>query len=104
MMICPETYIESLKDYSFEELIKERDRLIRDIKRYERLEKKGDRTGEEWMYRPSPEVVYQMNLDYLSALLKLIKEKYNKEQSTQVARLIGTHTKNANKIFVNSNN
>lgn len=37
------------------------------------------RESEEWLCKPSPDVMYQMNLDYLSALCKFMSEKYNKE-------------------------
>lgn len=32
-----------------------------------------------WQIHPGPDVRYQMNLEYLSALCKYIKDKYNNE-------------------------
>lgn len=47
MMRSPESYIESLKDVEYLELIKERDRLIRFIRKYEKKDVAGDRSGNE---------------------------------------------------------
>ena len=79
MMISPQGYVARLKDATYEEMIKERDSLIRYIRKYEKLEKAGDRTGEDWMIHPQPDVRYQMYLEYLSELCKVMKEKYNQE-------------------------
>ncbi len=79
MMISPEMYVEQFSDVSYYEMIKERDNLIRYIRKYEKLEKAGDRSGEKWMIDPQPDVRYQMYLEYLSKLCACMKEKYNKE-------------------------
>ena len=79
MMISPQGYVARLKDATYEEMIKERDSLIRYIRKYEKLEKAGDWTGEDWMIHPQPDVRYQMYLEYLSELCKVMKEKYNQE-------------------------
>lgn len=63
---------------SFEELIKERKSLQREIAHLEKIVFDEKRENEEWMYKPSPDVMYQVNLDYLSALCKFMSEKYNK--------------------------
>ncbi len=76
MMISPGGYIEELKDADYNSLIEERDQLIEAISEFERKEKAGDRSGEEWRFMPNPEVQYQMNLQYLSELCKLMHEKY----------------------------
>ena len=75
MMISPNGFIEQHKDKSYEELLPVRDRLIRQIRYYEKHadELRLDATN------PSPEVVYQCNLKYLAKLSDLIAEKYNKE-------------------------
>ena len=39
MMISPEAYLEQMKDATYEQLIKERDGLIRYVRRYEKTEK-----------------------------------------------------------------
>ena len=36
MMISPQSYMEQQKDKSYEELIKERDRLIKDVRYFEK--------------------------------------------------------------------
>ncbi|MBE6499353.1 MAG: hypothetical protein E7Z80_02240 [Methanobrevibacter thaueri] len=71
MMIDPATFRKSLENATLEEIIKERDELIRDIRRYE----KGKIPEEDYMIEPSPEVVYRMNNAYLAELSYLIIEK-----------------------------
>ncbi len=77
MMISPEGYVDNFKDSSYEELIAERDRLIKSIKEYE--EKEGERSGSEWDIKPSPDVIYQWDLECLADLCLLICEKYRTE-------------------------
>lgn len=79
MMISPEMYIEQLKDAEYLELIEERNDLIEFIKDYEKKETVGDRSGDDWLVNPSPDVRYQMYLEYLGELCKLMQEKYNTE-------------------------
>lgn len=79
MMISSEMYAEQFKDATYKEMIKERDGLIRYIRKFEKLEKAGDRSGEEWMIHPQPDVRYQMYMEYLAALLLIMKDKYNEE-------------------------
>lgn len=79
MMLNPEMYAEQFKNASYQEMIKERDSLMRYIRKYEKLEKAGDRSGEEWMIHPQPDVRYQMCMEYLAALLLLMKDKYNED-------------------------
>ena len=76
MMISPEGYIEMLDDRSYSGLLKERDSLIREIRKFE-----SDRNkfGNESYLHPSPEVRYQMNLQYLGKLCELISQVYNRE-------------------------
>ena len=61
MMIDPVIFRKSLENATLEEIIKERDKLIREIRRYE----KGKNSEEDYCVNPSPEVVYMMNNDYL---------------------------------------
>ncbi len=75
MMICPETYINTQKRKTYKELIKERNKLINDIKNFEN----GIMKNSYLTIDPAPEVIYQYNLMYLRELCKLILEKYNKE-------------------------
>ena len=79
MMRGPASYIESLKDVEYLELIKERDRLIRFIRKYEKKDVAGDRSGNEWSIHPLPDVRYQVYLEYLAELCKYMSKKYNQE-------------------------
>ena len=79
MMVSPGVYIEELKDADYNTLIEERDQLIKAVVEFEQKEKAGDRSGEEWMIIPSPDVQYQMNLEYLAVLCKLMQEKYRED-------------------------
>ena len=75
MMISPNCYIDELKDKSYKELLRERKELLEAIYSFENEEIKQG----EMICSPSPEVVYQMNLEYLGELCKLISKKYNEE-------------------------
>lgn len=76
MMIDPEIFKESHRHKSLEEIIKVRDSLIREIRRYER---DGPEDTEIAM-DPGPDVVYYCNLSYLSEICGLIQEKIHEEQ------------------------
>ena len=71
-MISPTYFVEQYKDYKYEDLLPIRDELIEDIKAFEQ----GGESEESIIISPSPSVIYQSNLEYLSELLKLIAEKY----------------------------
>ena len=77
MMISPESYIEKLQDNSYEELLKVRDRLIRKVRHFEKH--KAEIMNQELVIHPSPDVVYQWNLEALGMLFKLLQEKFNEE-------------------------
>ena len=79
MMISPGAYIGSLEGRSYPELIMERKKLIRYINRFEKNEMAGDRSDPDWDFRPSPEVKYQVYLEYLSQICDLMRTKYNEE-------------------------
>ena len=79
MMISPELYLEEVKDATYEELIRERKRLVNFINTFEKREKAGDRSGEEWKTHPMPNVRYQLYLEYLSVLCSFMAKKYNQE-------------------------
>lgn len=74
MMIDPISFRKALEDVSLDKIIKERDKIIREIRRYE----KGKIPEEDYGMSPSPETVYMMNNLYLAELCNLINEK-NKE-------------------------
>lgn len=75
MMISPETYIDELKNKTYKELIKEKDKLLKEISDFEN----NKIVDEEYNINPSPDVIYQCNLLYLSKLCELIADKFNKE-------------------------
>ena len=75
MMISPNCYIDEIKHKSYKELLEERNVLLKSIYLFENEEIKQG----EIIYSPSPEVIYQMNLEYLGELCKLISKKYNEE-------------------------
>lgn len=79
MMISPGTFAEKWEKLSYLELIKERDRLIRFLRHFEKKELAGDRSDPEWKYHPSPDVQYQVYFEYLAVLCGIMKEKYNTE-------------------------
>ena len=53
--------------------------LIRFIRKYEKKDVAGDRSGNEWSIHPQPDVRYQVYLEYLAELCKYMSKKYNKE-------------------------
>ena len=71
MMIDPKSFRERFENATLDEIIKERDKLIREIRRYE----KGKISLEELSRCPSPETVYYCNNLYLAELCYLINEK-----------------------------
>ena len=75
MMISPDCFIEQYSNKSYAELLTVRDKLFNDIRAFE----KHDYETEEILTHPSPEVVYQCNLEYLGKLCELISKKYNQE-------------------------
>ena len=77
MMISPQSYIDELEDKSYEELIKKRDKLIRQIRHFEKHHEEIMNSEKIYIY-PSPDVAYQMNLEYLGALCVLISNKHGK--------------------------
>ena len=75
MMISPESYVDELKDKSYKELLKNREELLECIYTFEN----GKIDKKEFMIKPSPDVKYQMHLEYLGELSKLIADKYREE-------------------------
>ena len=75
MMISPDLYRDEKQTKTYEELIKEKDKLVKYIRDFEINKIPMD----DYLMNPSPEVIYQCNLEYLSELCILIKEKFNKK-------------------------
>lgn len=74
-MTSPESFIQEYKNKSYSELLSARDKLLKEIRAFERHTYDPERD----MFCPSPEVIYQCNLEYLGELCKLISKKYNQE-------------------------
>ena len=75
MMISPQLFLSEHETDSYEQLITLRDELIEEIRAFE----KQQIPESQWMVRHSPEVYYQMNLQYLSVLCNYIADRYNRE-------------------------
>ena len=75
MLTSPQSYIEELKNEPYEKLIKVRDKLIREIRHFEKHQE--EMMNEEEMLCPSPEVVYVWNLQALGHLCALMSERFN---------------------------
>ena len=73
-MISPASYIDTQKNKTYKELLRERNKLLSDINNFENGNIKKSN-----IIDPRPEVIYQWNLMYLGELCKLISKKYNKE-------------------------
>ena len=72
-MISPEAFIKiECKGKTYKELLMIREELLESIYGFE----KGRISEEARMISPSPEVIYQMDLEYLGLLCKLIAETY----------------------------
>ena len=78
MMQDQQSYVESIKDYPYQDLIKEKDELVRDIRKLERQLFNNNQDQIEIRY-PSPDVEYQVYLEYLSALTAYMSKRYNEE-------------------------
>ena len=76
MMISPEGFISEYTEKCYAELLHIRDELLQDICLFEEIVGKEN---DDVLICPSPEVIYQMNLQYLGKLCGLIAEKYNQE-------------------------
>ena len=77
-MISSQSYVDDLEDESYETLIKERDKLIREIRHFEKLREKIMNSEEEYVC-PHPDVFYQWNLNALALLCMSISRKFNEK-------------------------
>ncbi len=78
-MIAPVSYVKKHENDTFEQLIKERNSLIRSIKALEKIVFDKEKQNESWLISPGPDVRYQCYLEYLAELCKFMSEKYNTE-------------------------
>ena len=72
MMCSPEEFLESIRDYDFEKLLKTRNELKKSIKNYE---SQKDHLNQELM-DPSPDVVNSMDKEYLTVVRRRLLDKY----------------------------
>ena len=72
MMSSPDYLKSEYEKMSYEELLEKREDLLAYIKRFEA----GEIDDDEWHICPSPDVRYQMNLEYLGVLASIIAKKY----------------------------
>lgn len=79
MMEDPGFYLAGFEKASYNEMIAERNRLMLYLLKFEKAEKEGDRSSGEWVICPSPDVRYQIYMEYLSGLLLMMRNKYNEE-------------------------
>ena len=91
MMISPKGYIETVKDLSYEELLKERGSLLRRIRKFERDYRKNSddlllvaRCLLLVARCPSPDVEYLCNLMYLAELCNLISDKFIEKRDGEI--------------------
>ena len=79
MMQDQQSYVESIKDYPYQDLIKEKDELVRDIRKLERQLFNNQYKEQIEIRYPSPDVEYQVYLEYLSELTAYMSKSYNEE-------------------------
>ena len=84
MMISPEAYAEKLKTDSLQNLIKEREELLDFILSFETncidfQKRELIFSGDGWNIHPSPDVLYQVYLEYLAKVSVAISNKFNQE-------------------------
>lgn len=73
MMMSPESYVAELESATYEELIRERGRLVSELVELEASIASGEEP--ELLICPSDEVRYRMCLEYLAALSALMIER-----------------------------
>ena len=73
VMMSKECFISQYKNEPYINLLKVRDKLIKDLKIYEGGKNK---INSGMIINPSPEAVYSMNLQYLAELCNLISKKF----------------------------
>ena len=75
MMIIPDYYVKTLKNKSYKQLLIERNKLLNDIYSFEN--ESNNNMIDKQIFSPSPDVIYQMKLNYLAKICELIAKKYN---------------------------
>ena len=73
MMVSPDSYVSEFADKTYEEILAEKDRLVKEIKEYEN---KSQDLEPPVFISPSPDTRYKVNLLYLAEICKLLEKKY----------------------------
>ncbi len=77
MMIAPVSYVSTIEDLDYPELVEKRKALQKRVEELEKLALSEDRSDPAWQIMPTPSVQYQTTLDYLAELCKFMSERYN---------------------------
>ncbi len=77
-MMAPQSYVDDLEGESYEKIIKERNKLIREIRHFEKHREEIMNSEEEYVC-PGPDVVYQWDLNALALLCMSISRKFNEK-------------------------
>ena len=96
MMISPQVYVDELKNEPFEKLVKERERLYKELKKIEKDAFDLERKSDAWNICPGPDVQYQMHLDFVILLrrntgLRLCGESRWKIKRAHLRRVSSKH-------------
>lgn len=75
-MMSPNTFLKEYENASYFELLKLKNELIQKISEFE---SDVEQNNLRWGINPSPDVHYQWNLETLSKVSNMLKEKFNKE-------------------------
>ena len=86
MMRSPESFIEDYQNSSYHDLLRLRDELQAKILAFEN----HSYDPEMDLIKPSPDTIYQMNLEYMAELCMLIAKKYNEEFVQEVFMIKNT--------------
>ena len=79
-MISPKIFADEHANKTYEELIEVRNDLINSI---EQFEARPQNEETDFIICPSPDVVYQMNHEYLSEICLLIVQKFQEQQELE---------------------
>lgn len=77
MMLCPSAYVSVLEDEPYNVLIEKKNNLVEEIKELEEMMFSRESPVGGYDICPSPDVMYQVKLDYLSELCKLMTNRFN---------------------------
>lgn len=79
MIVGAGLYIFKCSGKSFPQLIRERNSIVKDLKRLENIICDKDKANERWKTKPSPVAEYKFTLDLLTELSELMKNVYDRD-------------------------